>query len=169
MKSKITLHPLAQTQPSLPGSTTDPLPPLDTDLAVLLERSLQHLIDARQTLATTFYAKLFAAHPSLRAMFPAEMSDQGKKLTDTLAWIATNMSNRSTVLPALSELGQRHVKYGVKPEHYPIVASLLSEAMTEVGGESFPPEAQKAWRTALQLICDHMFNSSSPESSNRPE
>ena len=160
MKSKITLHPLAQT--SLPDSAIDAAqrPPVDIELAMLLKRSLQVFTDFQHTLATTFYARLFEAHPSLRAMFPADMSGQAKKLMDTLTWVATNLPQRDTVLPALAELGKRHVNYGVKPEHYPIVASALSDAMKEVGGAAFGPEAQAAWRTALQLICDHMLHSS---------
>ena len=59
------------------------------------------------------------------AMIPVDMKEQRKKLMTTLAVVVNGLSNLDTILPAASALAKRHVSYGAKPEHYPVVGGAL--------------------------------------------
>ncbi len=73
--------------------------------------------------AVLFYDRLFEIAPSVKAMFSADMTEQRKKLMATLAAVVNGLDNLETVLPAASALAIRHVSYGVRPEHYPVVGA----------------------------------------------
>jgi hemoglobin-like flavoprotein len=69
--------------------------------------------------------RLFETAPQVRAMFPADMAEQQKKLMATLGVVVNGLSNLESVLPAASALAKRHVAYGAKLEDYPVVGSAL--------------------------------------------
>jgi hemoglobin-like flavoprotein len=75
--------------------------------------------------AALFYERLFAVAPAVKAMFPADVTEQRKKLMTTLAVVVNGLGNLEAVLPAASALAKRHVNYGAKPEHYPVVGGAL--------------------------------------------
>src|SRR4051794_38952835 len=55
------------------------------------------------------------------------------------------------------ELGARHVSYGARPEHYPIVAELLIRAMHETTGPRWSALDTTQWEKALQLVAVEML------------
>jgi len=58
-------------------------------------------------------------------MFPADMTEQRKKLMTTFAFVVSGLFDLPSVLPAASALATRHVAYGARAEHYPIVGGAL--------------------------------------------
>src|SRR5690349_356164 len=64
----ITMHPLSPVAEGPAGVK------VDEELARALEGSFAALAPRGAELVTRFYEKLFAAHPALRGMFPADMS-----------------------------------------------------------------------------------------------
>lgn len=107
--------------------------------------------------AEVFYAKLFAAAPRLRGMFPDDLRAQAAKLTASLDAIVRNFEDPGANRLALSDLGGRHAGYGVRPEHYALVIDLLIESMREVGGITIQESGLGEWRSALRLISDQMI------------
>ena len=75
--------------------------------------------------AALFYGRLFEIAPSVKPLFKGDMTEQGRKLMATLAVVVNGLTNLETILPAASALAKRHVGYGVKPIHYPIVSEAL--------------------------------------------
>ena len=65
-----------------------------------------------------FYERLFAANPSFRPMFKNDMRIQGVKLMTMLAMVVYNLPASGQVLPAIHDLGVRHIGYGVKLSDY---------------------------------------------------
>ena len=61
----------------------------------------------------------------MKAMFPADLTEQRKKLMATLAVVVNGLTNLESILPAASALATRHVSYGAKAEHYPVVGGAL--------------------------------------------
>jgi len=53
------------------------------------------------------------------------MTEQRHKLMATLAVVVRGLSDLPSILPAASALAKRHVDYGAKPEHYPVVGEAL--------------------------------------------
>src|SRR5258708_2562370 len=61
----------------------------------------------------------------MKAMFPDDMIEQRRKLMAMLAGVVKGLANLEQVLPVASALAKRHVSYGAKAEHYPVVGAAL--------------------------------------------
>jgi len=84
----------------------------------LVQDSFAKVAPIADQAAVMFYDRLFAVAPQVKAMFPADMTEQRKKLMVMLAAVVNGLGNLETVLPAASALARRHVNYGAKAEHY---------------------------------------------------
>ena len=69
---------------------------------------------------------------------------------------ATDLERQKTT-PALRRLGARHVAYGARPEHYPIVGEVLIAALAEVAGAAWRPEYERAWNAGFGLVAGAML------------
>jgi nitric oxide dioxygenase len=88
------------------------------DQVKIVQESFAKVAPISDQAATIFYDRLFEVAPSVKAMFPADMTEQRKKLMATLAVVVNGLSNLESVLPAASALAIRHVAYGAKAEHF---------------------------------------------------
>ncbi len=112
-----------------------------------------------------FYGRLFEIAPQVKAMFPADMTEQRKKLMATLAVVVNGLSNLESVLPAASALAMRHVSYGAKAEHYPVVGAALLWTLEKGLGEDWTPAVADAWTTAYGTLSGFMIT----EAYGRPQ
>ena len=96
------------------------------DQVKLVQQSFAKVAPISEAAAVLFYDRLFEVAPSVKAMFPADMTEQRKKLMAMLAVVVGGLSNLESVLPAASALAKRHVSYGAKAEHYPVVGAALA-------------------------------------------
>ena len=53
--------------------------------------------------------------------------------------MVNGLGNLESVLPAASALAKRHVSYGAKPEHYPVVGGALLWTLEKGLGEAWTP------------------------------
>ncbi|MGJ5202593.1 globin family protein [Bradyrhizobium sp. HKCCYLR20261] len=107
--------------------------------------------------AVIFYNRLFEVAPQVRAMFPEDLTEQRKKLMATLALVVNGLSNLPAILPAASALAKRHVGYGAKPEHYPIVGSALLWTLEKGLGAAWTPDVADAWTAAYGTLSGFMI------------
>jgi Globin len=75
--------------------------------------------------AAAFYGELFALDPALRAMFPADLAGQRRKLMAALATAVRALDRPRTIAPALEALGRRHAGYGVLDDRQDTVGAAL--------------------------------------------
>ena len=108
--------------------------------------------------ADLFYDRLFEVAPTVKAMFPADMKEQRKKLMATLAVVVNGLSNLESVLPAASALAKRHVNYGAKPEHYPVVGGALLWTLEKGLGEAWTSDVAEAWTAAYGTLSGYMIS-----------
>lgn len=134
--------------------------PLDVGLIARLKATYARVRTHELQLAESFYARLFAAAPHLRAMFRDDLQSQAAKLTAALDAVVRNLESPQENAAMLAGLGRRHAEYGAKPEHYGLVVELLVESMREVLRTSADDHAILEWRTALRLIADQMIAAS---------
>jgi hemoglobin-like flavoprotein len=127
------------------------------DQVKLVQESFSKVAPISETAAVLFYDRLFEIAPSVRAMFPNDMAEQRKKLMATLAVVVGGLSHLESVLPAASALAKRHVGYGAKAEHYPVVGSALLWTLEKGLGEGWTPELAQAWTTAYGTLSDYMI------------
>jgi hemoglobin-like flavoprotein len=124
----------------------------------LLETSFQAIAPRGEAFVTAFYERLFTNYPQTRAFFAStNMKEQRKKLLGALILVIQNLRKPEVLTSALQGLGQRHVKYGVQPEHYPIVGTILLETFAELLGDNWTPEYHDAWVQAYEAICSIML------------
>jgi len=102
------------------------------------------------------YERLFV-DPSIEALFDMaaqESGEQPKRLAAAILAYAKNVDNLGALTQAVERMAQRHVETGVKPEHYPAVASALLPAIKDVLGEAVDQKVLDAWGEAYWFLAD---------------
>jgi hemoglobin-like flavoprotein len=130
------------------------------DQIKLVQQSFAKVAPISETAAGIFYDRLFEVAPSVKSMFPADMTEQRKKLMAMLAVVVNGLGNLESVLPAASALAIRHVSYGAKAEHYPVVGAALLWTLEKGLGE-----ASDAWTAAYGTLSGFMVS----EAYGRPQ
>jgi hemoglobin-like flavoprotein len=68
-----------------------------------------------------------------------------------------SLRDLDAIAPKLRELGARHVAHGARPEHYPLVGSVLIAAMAAIAGDAWTQEYESAWSDAFELVAATML------------
>ena len=123
----------------------------------LVQDSFAKVAPISDVAASMFYERLFEIAPEVKAMFPADMEDQRKKLMATLAVVVNGLNELETILPAASALAKKHVGYGVKPTHTPVGTALLW-TLEKGLGEAWTPETASAWTAAYGTLSTYMIS-----------
>src|ERR1700743_3808395 len=124
----------------------------------LVQDSFSKVAPISQQASVLFYGRLFEVAPQVRALFPDAMTEQRKKLMATLAVVVNGLTNLEAVLPAASALAKRHVGYGARPEHYPVVGGALLWTLEKGLGEGWTPEVAHAWTAAYGTLSGYMIS-----------
>jgi methyl-accepting chemotaxis protein len=146
----------AQTSRARRRPTPAPISRLPEASVVLLEDSFAALAPRAGELVSRFYAKLFAKHPELRSMFPAEMHEQEKKLAGALGLVVKSARKLDAIAPTLAKLGKAHAGFGATPAHYEVVGTLLLETIAELAGADWTSELEGAWAGAYAWVAETM-------------
>ncbi len=124
----------------------------------LIQESFAKVAPISEQAATLFYDRLFEVAPAVKVMFPADMTEQRRKLMATLAVVVNGLSNLESVLPAASALAKRHVSYGARPEHYPVVGGALLWTLEKGLGEAWTADVADAWTAAYGTLSGYMIS-----------
>jgi hemoglobin-like flavoprotein len=135
------------------------------DHVKLVQESFAKVAPISETAAVLFYDRLFEIAPKVKAMFPTDMTEQRRKLMATLAVVVGGLGNLESVLPAASALAKRHVSYGAKAEHYPVVGSALLWTLEKGLGDGWTPDVAEAWTAAYGTLSGFMIS----EAYGRPQ
>ena len=135
------------------------------DQVKLVQQSFAKVAPISETAAVLFYDRLFEIAPAVKAMFPADMTEQRKKLMATLAVVVNGLGNLESILPAASALAKRHVSYGAKAEHYPVVGAALLWTLEKGLGDAWTPDVADAWTAAYGTLSGYMIS----EAYGRPQ
>jgi nitric oxide dioxygenase len=127
------------------------------DQVQLVQQSFAKVAPISEAAAVMFYDRLFETAPAVKSLFPTDMTEQRKKLMATLAVVVGGLGNLESILPAASALATRHVSYGAKPEHYPVVGAALLWTLEKGLGEGWTPEVADAWTTAYGTLSGYMI------------
>jgi hemoglobin-like flavoprotein len=128
------------------------------DHVKLVQQSFAKVAPISETAAILFYDRLFEVAPKVKAMFPADMTEQRRKLMATLAAVVNGLANLESVLPAASALAKRHVGYGARAEHYPVVGAALLWTLEKGLGDDWTPEVAEAWTAAYRTLSGFMIS-----------
>jgi len=106
--------------------------------------------------AELFYGKLFELDPAVEPLFKGDMAEQGRKLMKTIGVVVNSLTRLDEIVPAVQELGRKHVDYGVKPEHYATVGAALLWTLEQGLGGAFTPAVKAAWTAAYGTLATVM-------------
>lgn len=123
---------------------------------VLVQTSWQKVVPIKEKAAELFYGKLFELDPALKPMFRGDMAEQGRKLTAMLNTVVVKLDNLGEIVPAVQDLGKRHVAYGVDDAHYDTVGAALLWTLGAGLGDAFTPEVKEAWTKAYVTLAGAM-------------
>lgn len=109
------------------------------------------------TAATLFYDRLFEIDPATRLLFRAEgLPEQRRKLMQTLDTLVQGLDYIEDLVPAIEDLGRRHMRYGVQEAHYDSVGAALLWTLEQELGEHWTDETRDAWTAVYTLTADTM-------------
>ena len=128
------------------------------DQVTLVQESFAKVAPISDTAAVLFYDRLFEVAPSVKSMFPADMTEQRKKLMATLAFVVNGLGKLESILPAASVLAIRHVGYGARKEHYPVVGAALLWTLEKGLGDGWTPDVADAWIAAYGTLSGFMIS-----------
>ncbi len=122
-----------------------------------LETSFDLVAPRGDELMDEFYARLFAAAPAVRPLFPPDLKQQKTMLLAALVLLRKSLRNLDAIVPTLRRLGACHVAYGARPEHYPVVGATLIASLAAIAGDDWKPEYESAWSGAFEIVAATML------------
>jgi hemoglobin-like flavoprotein len=122
----------------------------------LVQSSWQQVVPIKDQAAQLFYQKLFELDPKLKTLFKNDMAEQRRKLMNMLDTAVRGLKNPDAIVPAVRDLGKRHVGYGVKDKDYDTVATALLWTLEKGLGAGFTAETRNAWIAAYGLLTSVM-------------
>ena len=124
----------------------------------LVQKSFAKVAPVAEQAAEMFYARLFELDASVKQLFTGDMKEQGKRLMAMISVAVKGLDHIEDLVPAVQELGRRHVDYGVHQDHYATVGVALLGTLEKMLGEDFPSEVKEAWSSVYKLLATTMMN-----------
>ncbi|NOR71237.1 MAG: hemin receptor [Methylomarinum sp.] len=124
----------------------------------LVQSTWQMIVPVKEQTAELFYKKLFITAPEVKPLFTGDIKAQGEKLVSSINLVVNSLRSLDHVVPALQSMGERHVSYAVKAEHYDIVGATLLWTLEQGLGNNFTDEVKEAWTIAYGLIAGTMID-----------
>jgi hemoglobin-like flavoprotein len=128
----------------------------------LVQTTWEKCVPIADQAAALFYGKLFELDPKLKPLFTSDIKEQGKKLMTMITMAVRGLNDLGRLVPAVEELGRRHVGYGVKDEHYATVGAALLWTLEQGLGSAFTPEVKEAWTEVYTVLATTMQKGASP-------
>jgi hemoglobin-like flavoprotein len=122
----------------------------------LVEATLEDRALDLDAVAADFYHRLFAADPTMAAMFSADPDVQRRRFATELQAICRAIRRHPDFLAGAGALGARHRRYGVEAAHYRAAGPPLLDALAAALGHRWTPEVAEAWRLAYHLTVEAM-------------
>lgn len=122
----------------------------------VIQTTWTQVVPIADAAAGLFYGKLFELDAAVKPLFKGDMTEQGRKLMQTIGLVVSSLTRLEAILPAVQDLGRRHVGYGVEARHYDTVGAALLWTLEQGLGEAFTPEAREAWAEAYGVLATVM-------------
>lgn len=130
---------------------------MNTQAIHIISASLPWLSERMPELAAAFYEDLFATAPGVRPLFPDDLTMQRRHLATALMIVARNIDALDALEGPLGEMGDRHAKYGARPEHYPVVRDVLLGSMGRIFADRWSEPLRDAWFDAISRVSAAML------------
>jgi hemoglobin-like flavoprotein len=122
----------------------------------LVRQTVGSLRDQAGPVSLLFYGRLFELDPSARRLFHNDLELNGRKVIETLNWMAESLDRFDAMTDRLAELGRQHAGYGVRPDQYESVIAALLWAIAQALGPDFDAATRDSWKVALSAVSEAM-------------
>ena len=122
----------------------------------LVQSSFVHVLPIADTAGQLLYGRIFTLAPETRSLFDDDIEPQAKRLMTAVKAAVDGLGNLEQIAPFLVKLGARHIRYGVRPEHFGVVAEALLWTLEQGLGDLFTEDVREAWIAAWGVIADAM-------------
>jgi len=127
-----------------------------TEQIKLVKDSWTRVVPIAEQAAALFYGRLFELDPGLKPMFKGDMTEQGEKLMRMVGIAVDNLDRLDDIVPAVQDLGVKHLEYGVKNYQYETVGEALLWTLGQGLGDAFTTEVMVAWADVYGLLASTM-------------
>jgi serine/threonine protein kinase/pimeloyl-ACP methyl ester carboxylesterase len=121
-----------------------------------INESFARLAPRAEKLVARFYERLFELMPSLRALFPTDLTQQRMKLAAALQLVVYGLRRPERLIPMLEDLGRKHAPFNIETSHFDAFGRALLDALAEQEGPAWTPETERAWARAYAHIAGMM-------------
>jgi hemoglobin-like flavoprotein len=126
------------------------------DQIKLVQETFKSVLPIAPQAADLFYGRLFEIVPDVRGLFPTDLTTQKGKLMAMIGTAVVNLHQVEKIVPAVQDLGRRHVTYGVKDAHYKPVGEALIWTLEKGLGPAFTEPVKEAWIAAYATLATVM-------------
>lgn len=77
----------------------------------------------------------------------------------TISFAVAMLNHPDKLVPSVQDLGVRHAKYGVTPDHYGTVGAALLWTLEQGLADAWTPEAKAAWTEVYGILSSTMIES----------
>jgi hemoglobin-like flavoprotein len=132
-----------------------------TDRKILIIKTTwSYAISQPELVGEMFYEALFEIDPGLQAMFPRDMEQQVRKLTDMITYMVSRLQTMSEIQKDIDAMAVRHAGYGVKDAHYETVGRALLQVLEQRLEDQWDQEAAEAWNQLYNTWATSMIKAS---------
>lgn len=117
-----------------------------------LRKSFALLERQSHVAALVFYQNLFKLNPALRSSFDGDIESRAFVLMDKLANALSLLEKPDELIPALEDLGAKHLEYESSDDNFKNVAQALLQMLSSVLGKSFDEETKAAWTRLCEVV-----------------
>ena len=130
----------------------------------LVQATWKQVVPMADQAAAMFYQRLFEIDPSTRPLFrKTDLAQQRKKLLQVLTVAVSGLTNLGALINVVEDLGRRHVKYGVKDEHYDSVGAALLWTLEQGLSTAWTKETAAAWTEVYGVLAGVMKRAANGE------
>ena len=122
----------------------------------LVQSSWEKVVPISDAAAKLFYGKLFELDPDLKALFTSDITEQGKKLMHMITLAVRGLNSLDKLVPAVQDLGRRHIQYGVRHKDYETVGTALLWTLEQGLGQDFTKQVKDAWLHLYTILAKTM-------------
>jgi len=123
---------------------------------MLVQSSWAEVEPLSAKLGEAFYHNFFELMPEAEKLFEGDIRKQGEILMGMISMAVEMLDHQDTMQAALSNLGQRHAGYGVRPQHFGPFKQSLMWALEKVLGPMFDGDLREAWEALFDTMAQMM-------------
>ncbi|HLZ83892.1 MAG TPA: globin [Caulobacteraceae bacterium] len=122
--------------------------------ASLIERTLEIAAEREGDLTPRVYARLFAAHPDMEALFIRDTNGavRGEMLARVFEMILDFIDRRAYAAQMIQCEVVTHEGYGVPPEVFGVFFGSVADTLQEILGADWTPAVDASWRVMLDRM-----------------